>query len=104
MAANRTARGKGAPPRKPRKRKRASRPPAAAKPTAAHTIAEIGRGIARVVGDVGAVAAGATRRGSRHVAAQVAAPIDGLTSIVKSTVRSVTGGPAKRGRKPAPAR
>lgn len=100
MAANRTARGKGAPPRK---RKRSSRPPAAAKPTAAHAIAEIGRGIARVVGDVGAVAAGATRRGSRRVAAQVAAPIDGLTSIVKSTVRSVTGG-SKRTRKPAPAR
>ena len=102
MATKRTAHGKTAAPSKP---KRGRRRPVATKPTAARTLVEIGRGIARVVGDVGAIAAGATRRGSRSVAAQVAAPIDGLSTIVKSTVRSVTGGPAKRtGSKPAPAR
>lgn len=68
-------------------------------PTTADRLVEIGRGIARVVGDVGAVAAGATRRGARTVAAQVAAPIEGLRNTVTSTMRSVVGGPAKRKRR-----
>lgn len=92
MATKRTRRAGAAAPVKPKRTGPAPAPPA---PSTADRLAEIGRGIARVVGDVGAVAAGATRRGARTVAVQVAGPVGGLRGAIRSTMRSVVGGPAK---------